>query len=526
METVIITKAKEHIIATDAVIGETLQSGLDIKINIYQLANNPPNIDETPIISNGQMIESTSKSGVYQYAWIPAVSGNYRIDIFESTGTVDISTDLGLIKVTESDVDDLTGPTPNEIYVDLGVQQNIEQGDNAVLEILIYDTFGGTLTAPDDVPTVTVIDAIGVTVATGIATNISVGRYQFTFKVPKGARLGTWYFYWTFTLGSVLPREEYRKQYFVVVNKTCIAGSDQREGYAFGNPVEGNCDGSDYGKLITADELRYVYGFGNELIAPNGQTITDETLEWYIETAIANVEKDLMYSLKYRKVFHDDVQHNTPRDLVAEGLVSPTDVEGVDYFRESPYDFNGKEFREFVWIKLKKRPTIDITKAIFVDLTGKTILDLKEFGIKMNKEKGSVEFFPNTGSLASLSLISSNSVIFNNVLEARGKYPDAYYIDYQHGFKCAAQVHAQHRELLHVIGKLSAVNLLADYGDGRSPGLASSSISLAGISESFATTQSATNALYGARILQYSKELKEFYKEHRQKYAGVLFAAL
>jgi len=525
METVRITKGKEHIIATDAVIGETLQTGLDIRLSIYQVIGNLPNIDETAIITNVQMVESTSKAGVYQYPWVPAAKGNYRIDIWESTGTVELSTDYGLINVKDTDTDDLANVT-NELYVDLGVQQNFEQGDTVTLEILVYDTQGGSLVNADAIPTVAIVNAIGVTEANGVATQISTGRYQMSYKLAKGSRTGSWYFYWTLTVGSVAPREEYRKQFFVVVNQSCVVGSDQREGYAFENPNPGNCDGIDFGDIITPDELRYVYLFGNELVAPNGQTITDGTLQWYIDNAIANVERDLNFQIKYKKIFHDDIQFNDPRDLVAEGKVGPTDIEGVDYFRESPYDFNGKEFREYVWLKLKKRPLITITKAKFVDLTGKEILDLLVFGMKMNKEKASVEFFPNTGSLASLALISSNSVIFNNVLEARGKYPDGFYLDYEVGYKCAAQVRAQHSELFPIIGKLAAVSLLASYGDGRSPGLASSSISLAGISESFATTQSATNALFGARILQYTKELKEFYKENKNKYAGVLFTAI
>ena len=89
---------------------------------------------------------------------------------------------------------------------------------------------------------------------------------------------------------------------------------------------------------------------------------------------------------------------------------------GVDYFIEDPYDFWGKEFKEYVFIKLRKRPIIEVTKADMVDLTGARVIDLKEFGIRPNKEKGSLEFFPNTGAFEALALVSSASVIFNNIL--------------------------------------------------------------------------------------------------------------
>ena len=108
----------------------------------------------------------------------------------------------------------------------------------------------------------------------------------------------------------------------------------------------------------------------------------------------------------------------------------------------------------------------------------------------------------------------------------RRRYPDAFFIDYTTGYESVKEFHARSRELFQVIGMVSAINLLNDYGDGRSPGLASSSISLAGISESYATTQSATNALYGARILNFEKQLKAFYKENKNKYSGLLFGVL
>ena len=525
METVIITKDKEHIIATDAVIAEELQTGLDIKINIYLVADNPPSIDETLVVTSGQMIESVAKPGVYQIAWTPDTAGNYRIDIFEDTGLIDISTDFGLIKVTNTDIDNAF-PGSGGLYLDFGSIQTFEQGSVVTLEMLVYDYQGGSLVDADALPTVSVIDSQGITSTTDFATQVSTGRYSFIFNSSKGAVLGRWHFLWAFTVASVLLPEADRDQFFNITALSCNPGADTRVGYAFGNPDEGDCTGTNFGQLITPDELRYVYGFGNEMVAPNGQTITDETLQWYIDSAIANVERDLNYYLKPRKIFHEDIQHGTVRDLEDEGLVTAEQREGVEYFRESAYDFNGKEFREFIYIKLKRRPIVEITKAVFVDLTGKTILDLLDFGMKPNKEKGSVEFFPNTGSLASLALISSNSVIFNNVLDARGKYPDAYYLDYIAGFQCAAQVHAQHRELITIIGKVAAINMLGDFGDGKSPGLASSSISLAGISESYATTQSATSAIFGAHILQLSKEVKEWYKENKSKYSGILFTAL
>ncbi len=296
--------------------------------------------------------------------------------------------------------------------------------------------------------------------------------------------------------------------------------AETRKGFAFGRPdTTSDHHAPGFGLIITPDELRYVYGFGNELTAPNCDTITDETLQWYVDNALASVERDLNVKIAARKYFFRDAVK--PRDDIPDNLRPD-----IDFEFEEPSDFFPKYFKEYIYIKMRRRPILTVGRAEFRDLAGGLIIDLVEFGMKINYERGSIQFFPNSGTLATLPLFVGASYPLFQYSSSRGEYPDAYFIDYEAGFKNVLGFRRKWGELVNIIGMLAAIYMLNDYGDGKSPGIASSSISLSGISESFSTTQSATNALYGARILNYTNQIKAFYAASRSKYSGILLGAL
>jgi hypothetical protein len=96
-----------------------------------------------------------------------------------------------------------------------------------------------------------------------------------------------------------------------------------------------------------------------------------------------------------------------------------------------------------------------------------------------------------------------------------GRYPDAFEFDYTTGYKTAEFVPD---DLRGVIGKWAVIKALASIGDGLLAGFSSQSVSLDGLSESFSSTQSATSAYFGARIIQYKDEIKQWLKDNRNKY--------
>lgn len=407
-----------------------------------------------------------------------------------------------------------------------------------------------------------------------------------------------------------------------------------RKGFGFNNPDL--CANNGWGAIITPDELRYIYAWGNPLVAPNADTYTDEMLQWYIDNAVRFCERDLNVDIikkryRYRPILFDhqrdfdtdsfeesyakkigcvnlrnganlttaykiklsidkttfveiDVAGGTPGIKTIDQIVNNINtgfgstiaykynddylmirsntklsnsflefippssndclnlilglsistsyhyifqgwVEDRDFFWEEPYDFSRQEFQNFIFLKLRQRPLLKLWKVDFRDVAGGKVADITNW-VKPNYRKGSLQFFPNTGALANLPLYAGASFPIANAYQAIGNYPDSFFIDYDAGFESSLEFRAQWTELCGIIGMLAAINLLNDYGDGKAAAIASSSIGLSGVSESYSTTQSATNAMYGARIISYRNELKRFYKENRNKYAGLLIGAL
>ena len=69
---------------------------------------------------------------------------------------------------------------------------------------------------------------------------------------------------------------------------------------------------------------------------------------------------------------------------------------------------------------------------------------------------------------------------------------------------------------------VASLNILNPAGDLIvGAGIASTSLSIGGLSQSINTTSSATNAGYGARIIQYQKDYEALLNNVRAKYRGI-----
>lgn len=370
-----------------------------------------------------------------------------------------------------------------------------------------------------------------------IQKKIKIGNGSISYEtvIDKEAmtefsnNLGNFYYFWTPTETgtfkiSYIKIDSLLVETIILVEEGCVQESgmtsytETRKGFAFNNPdlIANN----NWGNIITPDELRYVYAFGNELQAPNYQVITDETLQWYIDNAVGNVERDFRIKL-IKRSYEAIPAFDETKEQIANGREEYIDFEWLE-----PFDFNAQRYRNYIYIKLRHRPILNITKCVFRDLSNGQIIDLlSNKWLKLNQDKGSIEAFPQTGTLAA-------TPFSGQILNAQFKggiqynYPDGFFISYEAGFSNVRAMRAKWPELFMVIGKLAGINLLNDYGDGKTSAIASSSISMAGLSESISTTLSATSAAFGARVTQWMKELKEFYRENKNKYSGLLIGSL
>lgn len=82
-------------------------------------------------------------------------------------------------------------------------------------------------------------------------------------------------------------------------------------------------------------------------------------------------------------------------------------------------------------------------------------------------------------------------------------------------------------DILTALGKLASIHIFHQMGDIiLGAGIASMSLGVDGLSQSISTTSSATNAGYGARIINYINDLKVELPRLHDKYSGLFFTCL
>jgi len=254
--------------------------------------------------------------------------------------------------------------------------------------------------------------------------------------------------------------------------------------------------------LLTRRELLDYYLFGVDLTNDDGEPYPDGLYDWSIHFAIAWLEKELDLHLR------------------------PT------VFTER-YDYWRRDYQEYVFIKLRNGPVID-------DLTGATlpdtdltrvkvmwpsnveVLEFDQQWIQIREDIGQLNIVPAAGTISQV-LYTAGGSFLPLVAEGRDFVPNLFEITYTAGFR-VGEVPMDLRELIGKKAAIAPLNIAGDLLGGA--GIASQSIGIDGLSQSFNTTSSATNAGYGARILQYEREIKEQLATLKRFYKGIRMVAV
>jgi len=250
--------------------------------------------------------------------------------------------------------------------------------------------------------------------------------------------------------------------------------------------------------ILSIEELKEYYLFGVDLTDDSGKPYPDAMFAHYIKSAVDRLETEL--------------------DIIIKRTEIPE--ERHDYYRE--------DYNKYIWIALHHQPIISIENVQFV-LPGEQVVQVfdKDW-IHPQRESGQVQLVPGTAGAGSILLGASGAWL--PAITGNNRFiPDAFRVEYTAGFgkpppnsiSPAAgtnptsishydpKLDTVPHQMKEVIGKLASIgpfNIAGDLLGGA--GIASQSLSIDGLSQSFNTTSSATNAGYGARILQYNKDLK------------------
>lgn len=290
---------------------------------------------------------------------------------------------------------------------------------------------------------------------------------------------------------------------------TAIQGGTEIEkiGYSFKNYRPPN---GEWGKVLTADDIRFKYLWGIDLVANNDEKVEveDSQLESAVEEALQEFEHFFNIDIRKR------VYKANPADTLTQAVEWR---QGVDYTDEDPpYDFDPDMWSNFGFLQLRHRPVLSVESAILQSPYETDVLDLTEW-LRIYKKPGQLTFYPK-GSTAYGIGYQGSGILAAWPGMMKKRYPQGYKIDYTTGFKTSDFVP---KDLRKAIGMLATVSILEWVGDGLASGFSSSSVSLDGLSESFSSTQSATSAWFGARIKSYTDQLKLFCQHNKNKYGNI-----
>ena len=268
-------------------------------------------------------------------------------------------------------------------------------------------------------------------------------------------------------------------------------------GYSFNNykVPEG-----EWGTVLTPDDFRYTYLWGTDFKATNGSMFSDEQIQYFIDAAITEMERRLNITIRKRRIKCEDI-------IEKNHLKRKIDYDD----EETPYDFSYRKIQRYGMIQTKQRPILNVTRCTLINKTESNV-DLLPTVVP-DKKNGVLKFLKrpykpsDTWDGISTSISRYGSETFNNHL--------FYAVDYDAGYETSDDIP---EDLRHNIGLMIAISLLNVIGDGLMAGFSSSSLSMDGVSESFSSTQSATSATFGARIMEYKKELDDYIQANKFKF--------
>lgn len=232
--------------------------------------------------------------------------------------------------------------------------------------------------------------------------------------------------------------------------------------------------------IMTVQELQDLYLFGN------GSGMTDETGKPFPDYTFVH---NIYYGIR-------KVETKLSIRLMPKVIVDKHDID--DTMRG-----------QYIELFLDEHPLLEVQSVELV-LPGADAVAYPAAWINTDLNSGHLRIVPTSEAGPSGAMLTRARVI-----------PDALHVTYVAGFDLT-NFGTEFADLKEVVGKEAAFGPLNVGGDlVGGAGLAGTSLSMDGLSQSVTTTNSSTNAGFGARLIQYQKELRETYKTLLPYYRGI-----
>lgn len=318
---------------------------------------------------------------------------------------------------------------------------------------------------------------------------------------------------WFYRMEAGGPLLQHIESTTIATGLVC-SDTEEKIGYAFDNY---SVPAGEWGVAGTPDDLRFHWLYGIDLVAQNRQEVADTQLKYVIDQAVSWVETRL--GIDIRKKIYITNQKTTAPNAVRGKIVKA----GVDFTdHEDNYPFRPQAWKQFGFTQLRHYPILSIERAGLYGITHTLLIDMLDArwvsDLRIEKEAGQVYAYPLLDSFIYGPPEAGSGFSLLWLRYAQNQYPGGFEFDYTTGYETSDFMPEILRE---VIMKVACIATLQWTGDGLLAGFSSSSISLDGLSESFSSTQSATSAFFGARLLSLQSEVKEWMKHNRFKFSNV-----
>ncbi len=234
---------------------------------------------------------------------------------------------------------------------------------------------------------------------------------------------------------------------------------------------------------VNSTFLRDNYLFGVPLEDMYGNEMKESLLEHYIKAAIEYTQRMLQIT------------------------IIPTEV-------EENHDYYMSDFNSWAFMQLYKRPVASV-ESVSMFLGTREVVKFPIEWIKLSKISGQIQMFPQNGG-ASGMIIGRGGNMMPLITGQYNYAPQLWKVKYTAGLEDIPE------DMVEYIMKRASVGILQVWGDLIiGAGIANQTISIDGLSQSIGTTQSPEFSGAGARIKNYTDDMKILEKALRDTYLGI-----
>ena len=272
--------------------------------------------------------------------------------------------------------------------------------------------------------------------------------------------------------------------YLLTVHVTTVAGASLDE---LGTIVIRNARTAK--TPLTADEIKSRYLHGVKLVDPNtGRVYSDQ-----------DIEKDL-------RAAEDWVEQNIHTFLRPTRIVCEPQAGAVYDAEEPAYDYppNFYDGERWGFLKLRRWHVQSVERMFFAyPNIDQTKYEVPASWVRLDKRYGMIRLVPDR-----VAIYAAFNAFMLSMFSGGRSVPQSIFLSYTAGFT-PQELLDSHQELLQLVGKLAATNTLMVLSDALSQGVASTSNSADGLSQSISSVASGSSLLYGPRIKQYLEDVQK-----------------